>query len=260
MPDLDTVALYLFDNDLTEVKGGTDLTNPNSVPFSSSTKKEGSHSAGRFSNDNHFLRTPNIATAIRTIECYFFYPTGHKTPNRHLWGINTNNRIRMDGNNLDLVVNGAASGPNAISLDVFIHVAVTYNDGGLARLFVDNVQLDTVTQTFVPSSVVYEIGNGAHGGSILSCDGFIDSFRLSSAVRTSFPTPLISITDVIPSEGPATGGSLMQIEGTDFDGTEAITFGVVPASDILLIDSTKLTCTAPAVDVGTHDVTVEYPG
>lgn len=256
MPDADTVALYLFENNPDDVLGVYDASNPNSVGFSSGIVKEGGFSVGRFSATNHMIVTPTITEAMRTAECYFYWPTGHANTNRHLWFVDNSNRIRIESGGMELIIGGLATSSVALSDDTWTHIAWTTNDGGQARLFKDGLEVATRTTTSVPTNVVHYIGNT---NTTLACDGYIDSFRFSDALRTSFPTPLISITDVIPSEGPAIGGSLMQIEGTDFSGTETITFGGIPATDVTLIDSTKLTCTAPAVDEGTHDVVVDFP-
>lgn len=69
-----------------------------------------------------------------------------------------------------------------------------------------------------------------------------------------------TVSAVSPSQGPATGGNLVDVTGTSLTGATVVDFGTGnPASDITVISDTLLTAEAPA-GTGTVDVTVTVPG
>jgi hypothetical protein len=74
--------------------------------------------------------------------------------------------------------------------------------------------------------------------------------------------PTINATDgVTPDSGPTTGGTPVTITGTGFTGATAITFGGVPATQVLVSpDGTSIDATTPAGTAGPADVSVTTPG
>jgi hypothetical protein len=69
-----------------------------------------------------------------------------------------------------------------------------------------------------------------------------------------------TVSAVSPSQGPATGGNLVDVTGTSLTGATVVDFGTGnPASDITVISDTLLTAEAPA-GTGTVDVIVTVPG
>ncbi len=58
-----------------------------------------------------------------------------------------------------------------------------------------------------------------------------------------------------PGTGPAVGGSLEVITGTNFTAVSAVTFGITAATDVTDVNSTSITVVDPA-GTGTVDVTV----
>ncbi len=61
-----------------------------------------------------------------------------------------------------------------------------------------------------------------------------------------------------PAIGPITGGTAVTITGSGFTDTEdtTVTFGGTGARDVVVVDSTTITCETPAHSAGTVDVTV----
>jgi len=57
--------------------------------------------------------------------------------------------------------------------------------------------------------------------------------------------PAPTITEVTPSAGPATGGSVVKVSGTDFRGVSTVRFGTVPATSINVESETSLEAVAP---------------
>jgi hypothetical protein len=65
----------------------------------------------------------------------------------------------------------------------------------------------------------------------------------------------LTVTLATPDNGPATGGTAVTITGTDFDAVQDVLFGDVPATDVVTVGPTEITCVAPA-GVGLVDITV----
>ena len=72
-----------------------------------------------------------------------------------------------------------------------------------------------------------------------------------SPPRYAVPT----VSAVSPGTGPAVGGSLEVITGTNFTAVSAVTFGITAATDVTDVNSTSITVVDPA-GTGTVDVTV----
>jgi alpha-tubulin suppressor-like RCC1 family protein len=69
-----------------------------------------------------------------------------------------------------------------------------------------------------------------------------------------------TLTKLKPNTGPAGGGTVVTITGTNLSGATAVNFGSVPAAHYEVTSSTSITATAPAQAVETVDVTVTTPG
>ena len=68
-----------------------------------------------------------------------------------------------------------------------------------------------------------------------------------------------TVTALSPTSGPAAGGSLVTITGTNFTGPSVVDFGTNAGTDLTVISSTKITADSPAGS-GLVDVTVTTPG
>jgi protocatechuate 3,4-dioxygenase beta subunit len=71
------------------------------------------------------------------------------------------------------------------------------------------------------------------------------------------PTP--QVLSVVPSAGPAGGGTLVTVRGSGFTGATAVRFGTAPAVRVQVQDDGTLTAVAPPGQ-GVVDVTVTGPG
>ena len=78
-----------------------------------------------------------------------------------------------------------------------------------------------------------------------------DQFTYTAAVA---PT----VTEIGPTSGPETGGTLVTITGTGFTDATAVDFGTVPATSFTVANDTTITAASPA-GTGTVDVTVTTP-
>jgi IPT/TIG domain len=66
-----------------------------------------------------------------------------------------------------------------------------------------------------------------------------------------------TVTGIDPTHGPAAGGNTVTITGSDFGDSATVEFGPNSATDVVVVDDTTITATAPAGTAGTPvDVTV----
>ena len=67
-----------------------------------------------------------------------------------------------------------------------------------------------------------------------------------------------NITDVDPDNGPESGGTPVTITGSDFTslGTTSVTFGGAAASNVVVVNTTTITCITPAHSAGDVNVVV----
>ncbi|MFH8629702.1 beta strand repeat-containing protein [Streptomyces lydicus] len=87
---------------------------------------------------------------------------------------------------------------------------------------------------------------------------------VTTAGGTSNPLPYFylsapTVSDLSPHLGPATGGNIVTVFGSNLTLTSAVTFGGNPATGIIVVSDSQLTVTAPAGS-GTVAVTVTTPG
>jgi IPT/TIG domain len=63
---------------------------------------------------------------------------------------------------------------------------------------------------------------------------------------TGGAAPAPTITSIDPTSGAVAGGTSVTITGTNFVSGATVTFGGVAATDVVVVNSTTITCTAPA--------------
>ncbi|MGO3146443.1 MAG: beta strand repeat-containing protein, partial [Leucobacter sp.] len=68
-----------------------------------------------------------------------------------------------------------------------------------------------------------------------------------------------SITDLTPTEGPETGGTVVTITGTGFTDATAVTFDETAGTAFDVVSDTQITVTTPAGTPGVADVIIEHP-
>ncbi|WP_197464264.1 IPT/TIG domain-containing protein [Microbacterium sp. TNHR37B] len=68
------------------------------------------------------------------------------------------------------------------------------------------------------------------------------------------------VTDLDPTSGPETGGTVVTITGTGFTGATAVTFDGAPGTAFTVVSDTEIQVTTPAHAPGAVDVVVEHPG
>ena len=68
-----------------------------------------------------------------------------------------------------------------------------------------------------------------------------------------------SVTKVNPIGGPLAGGTSVTITGTGFQSGATVTFGTVPATNVVFVNSNQITATTPANPAGAVNVKVTNP-
>jgi cell wall-associated NlpC family hydrolase len=101
--------------------------------------------------------------------------------------------------------------------------------------------------------ISWDPGNAA--GKLISVDAFD---LMGSLVAAPQGAPIIS--SISPAWASLAGGTSVTINGMNFTGTSAVTFGDVPATSITVDSPMKITVKAPAHAEGKVDVQVTAPG
>jgi hypothetical protein len=69
-----------------------------------------------------------------------------------------------------------------------------------------------------------------------------------------------TVTGIVPSSGPAAGGTSVTITGTNFTGATGVTIGGTAAASVVVVSSTSITAVTPAGTAGTASVVVTTAG
>ncbi len=82
-------------------------------------------------------------------------------------------------------------------------------------------------------------------------------FAFASSASAAVPT----VESISPAGGRLSGGTSVTITGTNFESGATVTIGGNPATDVVIVPSTEITCKTPAsATTGTKDVVVTNPG
>lgn len=66
-----------------------------------------------------------------------------------------------------------------------------------------------------------------------------------------------TVTSISPAAGPAAGGTVVTITGTNLAGVEGVTFGGTAGTSLQRISSTQVKITTPAKTAGTYNVVTQ---
>jgi hypothetical protein len=86
------------------------------------------------------------------------------------------------------------------------------------------------------------------------------SATLAQAFTYALPNP--TVTSVSPNTGPTSGGTPVTITGTNFQSGATVTFGTLPAVNVVVVSSTSITANTPFGPVSSPlavDVSVTNP-
>lgn len=112
--------------------------------------------------------------------------------------------------------------------------------------------------TLVSSTQIRAVAPASAGGNttitVINPDG--QSATLSSAFNYLAPP---SITTLSPNSGPASGGTLVSINGSDFQTGATVTFGGIAATSVMVASPSQILATTSAHAAGVVDVVVGNP-
>ena len=83
---------------------------------------------------------------------------------------------------------------------------------------------------------------------------------LSGSLTNGFTYGVPTVSSVSPNTGSTAGGTAVTITGTNFATGATVTFGISPATNVVVASATKITATTPAGTVGAVTVTVTNVG
>lgn len=88
--------------------------------------------------------------------------------------------------------------------------------------------------------------------------GTPETYQLGTAIYSNFlPAIPVTVTSCTPNSGSTLGGtSITNLAGTSFATGATVTFGGVPATNVVVVSSTQITCVTPANSAGTADIVV----
>ncbi len=129
--------------------------------------------------------------------------------------------------------------------------------------------LNGLTQTLpelysLPAADFHDITSGSTGPAPFSAGpGYDLTTGLGSPVGNLLVPGLINyvptVTGISPAGGSSAGGTTVTVTGTNFNGATVVDFGSTPATNVVDVSATEITCTSPA-GTGNVYVTVTGPG
>ena len=104
-------------------------------------------------------------------------------------------------------------------------------------------------------------GGGGGGSSLVPAGGstVLAPRTVEPIVEISYVATPPTVTHVMPAQGPAAGGTIVTIKGTNFTGATSVKFGSTNATSFTVESATKIKATSPAATSGKVDVTVTTP-
>lgn len=105
----------------------------------------------------------------------------------------------------------------------------------------------------------YGSGGGGPGSNSTFGSG-TPGYGRSGIVVITYTAAVPTVGSASPSAGTRAGGTFVTITGTNFGGATSVTFGGTAATGVTVVNSTTITCTAPAHVPGLVSVAVSGPG
>jgi len=118
---------------------------------------------------------------------------------------------------------------------------------------VDLVPGKTVTKTFVANAA----GSFTYQCSVSTCGSGHTSMVGTFIVNAAPPAP--TVTSFTPANGPAAGGTVVTITGTNFQSGATVMFGDAAAASVTINSATSISATAPAHASGGVTIVVTNP-
>ncbi|MEI8083663.1 MAG: IPT/TIG domain-containing protein [Actinomycetes bacterium] len=159
--------------------------------------------------------------------------------------------VSPDGNNVYSAAAGGTGGSNAVN--TFTRNPTT---GALAySACISNAALTGCTTS--PAASL-----GGADGLVISPDGrnvYTANYDSNSVTTFNRAVAAPTVNSVSPAHGPTTGGNTITITGTGFQPGATVTVGGKPCTNVVVVSSTEITCTAPAGPLGMASLSVTNP-
>jgi len=152
----------------------------------------------------------------------------------------------------------APAGGNAVSFDATGSTAA----GGVARYnwqFNEGGGPGTPTETSSPKLTRTFAAGGNYTVALTVFAGDGASIGTAHTVSAGSPPPP-KVTKIVPTSGPAAGGTSVTIVGSGFSGASAINFGATGAASFTVNSNNSITAVSPAETSGIVDLRVTAPG
>ena len=155
------------------------------------------------------------------------------------------------------------SRPNVtgITIEFFSSAACDDSGNGEGAMPIGSTTVNTDASGYAVFSVVLaaSLDPGSVVTSTASKDWTSSEFSACQLVTTDAP-PLLNILGVFPTSGSASGGTSLSVLGTGFLPDASLTIGGIPAWNVVVIDSSRISATTPVLTPGIlHDVSVLNP-
>lgn len=184
----DTVSLLRFENNMRDEVGKYTWTLFGAATFDNSKAKENLYGVGEFDSavsTTSRIVSGTITEAIKTIEFWMYIDWDSIGGNQYVYGLTVFLAHLKSATTSITYVSGVWSAEIALADDAWYYVAFTF-DGVDIKMFIDNVERASIAAVSIPTNLVHTLGN--HTNNALPCDCYLDYFRLSTVVRTNFPT------------------------------------------------------------------------
>lgn len=143
----------------------------------------------------------------------------------------------------------AGGTPVTITGSGFLDIDEVRFDGNLGSelTVISDTELTVLTPAGTGQVLITLVDTSTGGGSVTA------SVPFSYIPAVNIPVPVIG--SVSPNSGPTTGGTAVTIIGENFTEGDTVSFGGVPARDVVVVSDTEIRATTPA-GTGAVDVTV----
>ncbi len=194
IPDGNSLALWYFDNDLTDETGTYNMAaegTGNAAAYGQTAPPQGTHHLSPNADDaNTCVHTNgNITGTVKTFECFVHFQTGITT-NKWLWdgdgGVNVF-RVQYHLLHLYFCIDGNYNIHDELhAADTWYHYGITMSgaaDPGI-EIFKDNISIKEYANDYISVDKTWHIGNQA--GHATASDYYVDEVHLSDVIRTVF--------------------------------------------------------------------------
>jgi hypothetical protein len=118
----------------------------------------------------------------------------------------------------------------------------------------------TAAATFtVNSDTKITATSPAHAEGIVDITVTAPGGTTANTLADDFAYGAAAVSSISPNKGPASGGTIVTIHGTNFIGATAVKFGNTPSTSFVIANATQITAVAPPSLVGEVHVTVTTP-